>query len=112
MQLLGVAAVGCTVTSAAAAQAPSAVELRSVSPARTGWIGLDVSGPPGSSITLSERVNGVPKPFRTVALSRAEMTLSRALAWRCDRRVRRLQADATDPSGARSTATLTVSTPS
>src|SRR3954451_18064676 len=97
MQLLTVAAVGCTVPSAAAAQLSGGLGLTSVSPPHVGWVGLEVSGRPGSAVTLSERLNGVTAPFRTVTLSGSRVTIARALPWRCDRRVRQLEADAADP---------------
>jgi hypothetical protein len=103
-----IAAACCTVTAAAAAQAPSTVGVTALTPAQTGWIGLVLTGPPGSSVTLSEAGT----PFRTLTLSGAQTTLAHALPWRCDRRVRALRADAVDPSGSHSTATVTVGTPS
>jgi lysophospholipase L1-like esterase len=112
VQLLSVAAAAGGVTGAAAAQGPSAVGLIAVSPARTGWIGLDVTAPPGSAVTLSEVADGARTPFRTVTMTGPELAIARAMPWRCDRRVRQLEADATAPSGARSAAAVTVRTPS
>jgi lysophospholipase L1-like esterase len=106
-------AVAClTITAVAAAdalQAPPAVTLTSPAAGPAGWIALTVGAPPGATVTLSE-VGAA--PFATVTMTAPQQTLTHALAWRCDRRVRRLEADALAPDGTRSTAALTVHTPS
>jgi lysophospholipase L1-like esterase len=62
-----------------------------------GWVDVTVSGPPGVPMRLSE--DGV-----------AFAAGTKALAWRCEKRVRRIVAEATDGSGLR--AETKVTTPS
>ena len=72
---------------------------------------LDVTAPAGATVTLSELTGGSPTAFRTITATGAQMRIAHALPWRCDRRARRLQADAVTLAGEHSTAWVTVITP-
>jgi lysophospholipase L1-like esterase len=88
---------------AVAVQQEPAVELTEITPAVTGWIGVQLSGPIGATVTISEGAT----PLRTVTLTAPLMQIPRLVPWRCDQRVRRLEAQ-----GAQLTAAITIRTPS
>jgi lysophospholipase L1-like esterase len=111
VRLLLIAVVWGAAATAALAD-PAAVTLSALAHPRTGWVGVALSAPAGSTVTLSEVVAGVAAPFSSVTMTASEQTIPRALPWRCDRRTRRLRADAVAPGGASSSVALTVRTPS
>jgi len=78
---------------------------------RDGWIGLDLTGPIGSTVTITEGDDGAPTPLRTVVLNRSPMRIERVTAWRCDRRTRQIEASTAAPANV-IPATLTTTTPS
>jgi lysophospholipase L1-like esterase len=59
----------------------------------TGYVDLTLHAPPGLPVTIAETGG---EPVATVTPTAAETLLPRAVAWRCDRRVRRFVATAAD----------------
>ena len=92
----------------APAPVASALNLSALKPDRAGWIALRIDGTAGQTVTLAELVGGAAQPFDTVTLASPSLEIPKALAWRCDRRVRAIVA--TDATG--SSAPLEVRTPS
>ena len=58
----------------------------------TGYVGLRLHAPPGTQVTITEG----PEPVAALTAASAETDLPRAVAWRCDRRVRRFVAATPD----------------
>lgn len=79
--------------------------------ASVGYVGVTVTGVPGTSVQVSEQTASGTTPVGTVQLSASGTgTLPHALTWRCDVRQRTLVASALAPATSAS-ATATVTTP-
>jgi lysophospholipase L1-like esterase len=74
----------------------------------TGWIDLEVTGRPGTTVTVTEEEG---EHVTDVALSGERAERRRAAAWRCDRPLRRFVATAPADGGGTETATAQVRTP-
>jgi lysophospholipase L1-like esterase len=91
---------------------PASPLTLSAIPSPVGYVAATISGPPGTSVQLSEQVAGAENPISVVALpASGTATVPRALTWLCGRRVRSLVA-ATLPPAAPAATTTTVTTPS
>ena len=83
-----------------------------MSRAHTGWVTLQVSGPPGAVATVSESGPAGPEPVATVTLGPAGSAgIERAAPWRCDRRTRRFTVTVTAGDGTAQSAAGALRTP-
>ncbi len=73
----------------------------------TGYIALTISGPQGSTATLTD----TGQPLGQIALTGAPQTLRRAAQWSCRPRHRTFHAEVPTPSGTVSTADAAITTP-
>lgn len=81
--------------------------------AHVGVINLGYSAPYGSRVEFSERIGDRVKPLGAATASRTTFAgVQAAVRWRCDRVVRRFEAQAVAPDGARSHDSYDVRTPS
>jgi hypothetical protein len=78
---------------------------------RTGYIGLRVGGPPGTTVTLTETTAGTPRPIAQVPLSGPQADVPRATRWRCEARHRTFHAEAQTATGTVLTADTATTTP-
>lgn len=100
--------LGASRTEAQARDAPASLTARLHSPA---WIDLRVSGPAGSTVEVSERVDGRIRRIATATLADRTLRLSKAAQWRCDRQQRRFVAVIRQAGGSE-TREVAVRTPS
>ena len=86
----------------------------SASIGHTGCISLLASGPPGSSVTITEVTPGVAggTPVAVLDPQDGKATLGGGVEWRCDRLTRTFQATETLADGSQQSATAAVTTPS
>jgi lysophospholipase L1-like esterase len=104
-------ALVCAVAAAPHASAQGALAITASTPTR-GWIDVAVRGPAGVSVQLAEVADGVAAPIATVSTGAGDVRPARALAWRFDRRDRRIVADARAADGTPLHAETTIRTPS
>jgi hypothetical protein len=79
---------------------------------QAGWISLALSGGPDGPVEIHERAGGRDRVVARIALSSGRTTVARAVAWRCDRRRRRLEATRVLADGTAQTAGAAITTPS
>lgn len=105
------AAVVAGVALPAGAGADQRLELRA-GPGETGYVTLDLHWRAGAVATISEQANGASEPVASVTLATDDTRISRAVPWRCDRRVRHFTVSSTTASGAPVSASAELRTPS
>jgi lysophospholipase L1-like esterase len=89
---------------------PAPVTLRLS--AAEGFVGAQLTGPPGATVTVAEQDEASLTPVATVTLADGLGAVAQLVPWRCDRTLRRFVATLASASDGAGTATAAIRTPS
>jgi lysophospholipase L1-like esterase len=99
--VLALALLAVLVPAPASAQETLSLQSRTTD---RGYVGLTLHAAPGAVVTITELAGQTAEPIASVTVAAPDTELPRAVAWRCDRRVRVFVATAADGSTARAEA--------